>query len=140
LTNQAINKKQILLLGGSQHRPNLHILDMVQAYSHILNQNVNEISNEIFNVNGENLTLTQIAEKVSRLTDVEKIIHKQTNDLRSYRIDASKIRIKLGFEPKHSIDSAILDLKNAFIQNRFQNSLQNSLYFNIKRMQELNIS
>ena len=139
LTNQALNKGQITLLGGSQYRPNLHISDMVDAYIFILKQSVSNIMNEIFNINGENLTLNQIADKVSEITNVHKIEYKQTNDLRSYRVDASKIKTKLGFVPKFDIDNAILDLKKAFLEDKFKDPLHNSLYFNIKRMQELKI-
>jgi len=139
LSNQALNNGQITVLGGSQFRPNLHISDMVDAYLFVLNQKTSSINREIFNINGENLTLNQIAQKVSEITNVDKIEFKQTNDLRSYRVDASKIKTKLGFKPKLGVDEAILDLKKALNEGKFKDPLNNSLYFNIKRMQELEI-
>jgi len=60
--------------------------------------------------------------------------------LRSYRVDSSKIYAKLGFESMFSVDQAISDLKIGFAQKRFQNSLENSMYFNIKRMKELSLA
>lgn len=137
LTNQAINTGQINVLGGTQYRPNLHISDMIDAYLFVLSQNELNIKGEIFNINGENLTLNQIASKVSDVTNVNKIEYQQTNDLRSYRVDASKIKTKLGFSPKFSVNDAILDIKKALFDGKFKDPLNNSLYFNIKRMQEL---
>jgi nucleoside-diphosphate-sugar epimerase len=139
LTNQAINNGQIKVLGGTQYRPNLHISDMIDAYLFVLSQNELNIKGEIFNINGENLTLNQIASKVSDVTDVNKIEYQQTNDLRSYRVDASKIKTKLGFSPKFSVNDAILEIKKALLDGKFKDPLNNSLYFNIKRMQELKI-
>ncbi len=137
LTNHAINLKKITVYGGSQFRPNLHIQDMVRAYQHVLSQDKN-IDGAIFNVGGENLSLDDIAQKVKKQIDAQlKIEHSNTNDLRSYRVDSSKIYDQLGFKPIHSIDQAITDLREAFLKNTYTGSLENSIYFNIKRMKEL---
>ncbi len=140
LTNHAINLKKIMVLGGSQFRPNLHIQDMARAYVHVLKQDKN-IDGAIFNVGGENLSLDQIAQKVKNQLDFElEIDHSDTNDLRSYRVDSSKIQVDLGFKPIFSVDEAITDLHKAFMDNRYENSLENSLYFNIKRMKALSLA
>jgi hypothetical protein len=38
------------------------------------------------------------------------------------------------------VGMAILDLTKAFAENRFVNPLENPLYFNIKRMKELEVN
>ena len=140
LTNHAINLRKIMVFGGSQFRPNLHIQDMARAYLHLLEQDKN-IDGAIFNVGGENLSLDQIAQKVKNQLDFElEIHHSDTNDLRSYRVDSSKIQVDLGFKPIFSVDDAITDLQKAFVDNRYENSLENSLYFNIKRMKALSLA
>ena len=140
LTNHAINLKKITVFGGEQFRPNLHIQDMVRAYVHILAQEKNTKS-LIFNVGGENLSLNQIALKVRGQVDPSlNIEHKDTNDLRSYRVDSSRILSELGFKTVYSVDQAIKDLQNAFKENKYRKSLENPTYFNIKRMKELNLA
>jgi nucleoside-diphosphate-sugar epimerase len=140
LTNHAINVSKITVFGGEQFRPNLHIQDMARAYIHILAQEKNTKS-LIFNVGGENLSLNQIALKVRDQIDSSlNIEHKDTNDLRSYRVDSSRILSELGFKIIYSVDQAIKDLQNAFIEKRYKNSLKNSTYFNIQRMKELNLA
>ena len=110
---------------------------MARAYLHIL-QRRDRVAGEIFNVGGENLTLNSIAEKVKlQLGTNAEIQHKPTDDLRSYRVDSSKILDRIGFKPSYSVDDSINELKNAFKSGAFINSLENSKYFNIKRMKEL---
>jgi nucleoside-diphosphate-sugar epimerase len=140
LTNHAINKGEIKVFGGEQYRPNLHIDDMVEAYLHIMSQDAEKISGEIFNIGGKNLTLNSIAEIVSRMTGVTNIRHEPTNDLRSYRVDSSHIAEKIGFKPKREVDDAVKDLVAAFHDKKFNEPLDNPLYFNIKRMKELNLA
>lgn len=140
LTNHAINLSRITVFGGSQFRPNLHINDMARAYLHVLAQD-KKVGGEIYNVGGENLSLDQIAEKVKSQVDGNlELQHKDTNDLRSYRVDSSKIFTDIGFRPIFTIDQAINDLKNAFLKGKFTNSLENPLYYNIKRMKELSLA
>lgn len=140
LTNHAINLGKITVFGGSQFRPNLHIQDMARAYLHILQQDTN-IDREIFNIGGENLSLDEIAFKVQKQIGEDLAIHhNDTDDLRSYRVDSSKILTKLGFKPIFSVDQAILDLQREFLSNKFQDSLENSMYFNIKKMKELSLA
>jgi nucleoside-diphosphate-sugar epimerase len=140
LTNQAYNLGKITVFGGEQFRPNLHIQDMARAYLHILLQDKKPKS-LVYNVGGENLTIDQIALKVREQINPNLVIeHTETNDLRSYRVDSSKILYELDFKPIYSVDNAIKDLENSFLQNIYKSPLENSLYFNIKRMKELNLA
>jgi dTDP-D-glucose 4,6-dehydratase len=68
-----------------------------------------------------------------------QIQHRETNDLRSYRVDSSLIQQQLGFTPNHSIDDAIIEIVSAFRNNQFLDPLNNSNYYNIKKMKELNL-
>jgi nucleoside-diphosphate-sugar epimerase len=140
LTNHAINLGKITVFGGAQFRPNLHIQDMARAYLHVLVQDKN-IDAAIFNVGGENLSLDQIALKVQKQIDTNLVIHhSETDDLRSYRVDSSKILNEIGFKPLYSVDKAIADLQSAFLEGKYENSLENAAYFNIKRMKELSLA
>ena len=140
LTNHAVNLGKITVFGGSQSRPNLDIRDMSRAYLHTLKYR-DQVSGETFNVGGENLTLDKIAEKVKNISgENTKIQHQVTDDLRSYRVDSSKIFSKIGFTPSYTIDDSINELIKAFNKGEFKNSLENAMYFNIKRMKELSLA
>ena len=139
LTNHAVNNGQIKVFGGTQYRPNIHIEDMVDAYLLTLNAPESIVNSEVFNVGSDNLSINQIAEEVSRNTGVDKIVHEPTDDLRSYRIDSSKISKALGFQFRRNVGSAVMDLVKAFNEKKFQDPMNNAMYFNIKRMKELEL-
>ncbi len=140
LTNHAVNLGKITVFGGSQSRPNLDIRDMSRAYLHVL-QHKDKVAGEVFYGGGENFTLDKIAEKVKhQIGEHAEIQYKATDDLRSYRVDSSKILSKIGFKPSYSVEDSISDLKTAFSNGKFKDSLENPIYFNIKRMKELSLS
>ena len=140
LTNHAINNGKIKVFGGSQFRPNIHIEDMVDAYLLTLSSPDKIINGKVFNVGADNLSLDQIATEVSKYTGVNNVLYEPSDDLRSYRIDSKKICEELGFSFKRNVGVAVADLVNAFKDNKFKDSMNNPLYFNIKRMKELEIN
>ena len=50
-----------------------------------------------------------------------------------------KIADVLGFKTSHTIKDAVSDIKNAFEKGLLPNSLEDEMYFNIKRMQSINL-
>jgi nucleoside-diphosphate-sugar epimerase len=140
LTMNAIINRKLTVFGGKQFRPNLHIKDMCRSYLHLLASPSEMIHKKIYNIGGRNLTLDEIALLVKDIVgnDVE-ILHEETNDNRSYRVDSSKITRELGFSPIYDVRDAISDLTEAFKDNKFQNPLSNPRYTNISRMKELNL-
>jgi len=140
LTNLAYHKREISVFGGKQLRPNIHIQDMADAYLVLLRAPKEKIAGEIFNAGFENQTVLELAEAVQRVIgDDVKLVATPTNDNRSYHISSKKIAEKIGFVAKHSIEEAVEDLKKAFDQDLLPNSFENENYFNIKRMQSVNL-
>jgi nucleoside-diphosphate-sugar epimerase len=138
LTNQAYNTRRIKVLGGAQKRPNIHVQDMADLYVFLLQQPDETIDGEIYNAGFQNHTLAELAEMVRRQVGNDIVIDVMpTNDLRSYHVSSDKMRRKLGFEPKHTIEDAVRDLVSAFKAGKLPNSLDDPRYFNIKRMQEI---
>ena len=114
LTYQAFKNNEITVLGGKQIRPNIHIDDMVSLYNFaIKNKNLNGIYNAGF----ENISILDIAKKISKITGC-KISIKKSNDPRSYRLDSSKI-ISKGFKPRKNVDTAIYELISFFKKKKF---------------------
>jgi nucleoside-diphosphate-sugar epimerase len=140
LTNLAFHKREISVFGGAQLRPNIHIADMVEAYLAVLKAEKSQVSGEIFNAGYENHPVLEIAETVKEVVgDDVRLITTPTDDNRSYHISSEKIKNQLGFEPTHTIHDAVTDLVGAFEKGLLPNSLQDEIYFNIKRMQSLKI-
>jgi len=141
LTNLAYHKREISVFGGDQLRPNIHIRDMVEAYMVILEAPKEKIDGKIFNAGYENQPVWELAQTVKNVVGEDvKLITTPTDDNRSYHISSKKIKDELGFEAQHTIREAVEDLKNAFDNGLLPDSLENEMYFNIKRMQSLNLA
>ncbi len=62
-----------------------------------------------------------------------------SNDLRSYHVSSDKIAKKLGYRPRRTVEDAIRGLCQAFKAGKLPNSLDDSIYFNVKRMKEISL-
>lgn len=135
LTNHAYHNKEIKVFGGGQLRPNIHIEDMAEAYVLLLKAPHEKVNGKIFNAGFENQTVDDLASLVQKVVGPEvKIIKTSTDDNRSYHISSNKIQIELGFQPKKTIEDAIVDLNKAFKNGLLPNAMTDSRYFNIKVM------
>jgi len=141
LTNLAYHKREISIFGGDQLRPNIHIADMVEVYMVLLMSPKDKIAGKIYNAGYENHSVKEIAETVKNVVGSDvKLVTSHSDDNRSYHISSNKIKTELGFVAKHTIRDAVEDLCDAFDKNLLPNSLDNEMYFNIKRMNTLELS
>ena len=140
LTNHAINNRKITVFGGSQMRPNIHINDMVDAYLHLLNAPYDRVDGGVYNVGYQNLPVMRIAELVRDTVSADVDIEvTPSDDNRSYHVSSELMKKELGFVPRCTVEDAIRDLKTAFDTGLVPNSMSNSMYFNIRRMQEVDL-
>ncbi len=140
LTNLAFHKREISVFGGKQLRPNIHIKDMIKAYHLLIEADSTLVNGEIFNAGWENKSVEQITEIVKNVIgDDVSILRSETNDNRSYHISSKKIQDLLKFKTNFTIKDAVEDLKLAFEKKLLTNTLKNDLYFNIKRMNNIEL-
>jgi nucleoside-diphosphate-sugar epimerase len=145
LTNHAVNKNKITVFGGAQRRPNLHIQDMVNLYKLLLTTPDEKIAGQIFNAGFQNMSIMDIALTAKRVVQEmfpEKgdipIVTTPTDDIRSYHVNSDKIQRVLGFKPKYTVEDAIRDLCTAFKSGKLPKSMDDTFYFNVRRLKELN--
>jgi nucleoside-diphosphate-sugar epimerase len=146
LTNHAVNRRRITVFGGAQTRPSIHIEDIAELYTQLLATPRAAIDGKIFNAGHRNASVAEIAESVRKT--VEELIPEggaievatsPSDDPRSYRICSEKLERELGFVARRSIEDGVRDLVRAFRAGLLPDSLTDSRYFNIKRMQELRL-
>jgi nucleoside-diphosphate-sugar epimerase len=144
LTNHAINAGKITVFGGSQKRPNLHVQDMCDVYKLLLEVPDEKIAGQIFNAGFQNLSIMEIAHLAKKVVQQEfpekgdiPIVTTPTDDIRSYHVNSDKITRVLGFKPRFSVEDAIRDLCKAFKAGKLPNSMQDTFYFNVRRLKEL---
>ncbi len=142
LTIHALVNRRIRVFGGSQLRPNLNIRDMVRAYRLFLNAASSQIDGEAFNVGCQNYPVSELAALVKDAigdADIE-IASEPTDDIRSYHVNADKVKRALGFAPDHTIQDAVCSIKAAWEDGRIPDPFGSTRYSNIKRMQELAVT
>ena len=140
LTNHAFHNREIKVFGGDQLRPNVHIDDMVESYLAVINADSKKINGEIFNVGCKNQSVNELANDVKEIIGSDiKIINTKSDDNRSYHVSSEKIKETLGFETKYTVKDAVLDLKIAFEQKSLLDTFDNEFFFNIKRMNNINL-
>tara|TARA_B100000989_G_scaffold298943_1_gene291256 strand:- start:16497 stop:17495 length:999 start_codon:yes stop_codon:yes gene_type:complete len=131
LTNHAYFNKKIIIHGGDQLRPNIHIDDMSESYLKVI-ENSEKSNNEIFNVGDENHSVKKLAEMVNLSCPDAQLIHEKIEDQRSYKISSEKIFNKIGFKTQKTISDAINDLVDAFKNKKLTNTFKDDQYYNIR--------
>ena len=141
LTKLAYHKKEFRVFGGDQLRPNIHIFDMARAYEFLISAPKDKVSGQVFNAGYENQTVDHLAQLVKKVIGDDVKIKKVTSDdNRSYHISSDKIKNILGFSTEKTIEDAIRDLKYAFDKKMLNETLTNEKYYNIKRMNNINLN
>ena len=133
LTMQALMNKRITVFGGDQTRPNIHLKDMIRVYHHFLA--VGRQHTGIYNAGFENITILDIAQRVTRQVPAEVIVT-PSNDPRSYRLSSKKL-LATGFAPKFTVEDGILDVIAAYRDGRLTD---NESCYNIKTMKKLSVA
>jgi nucleoside-diphosphate-sugar epimerase len=130
LTNHAINNGKITVFGGSQKL--------------LLTLPDGRIAGQVFNAGFQNMSIMEIAQTVKRVVREvfpEKgeipIVTTPTDDIRSYHVNSDKIQRALGFKPKHTVEDAVRDLCAAFKAGKLPNSMDDTFYFNVRRLKSL---
>jgi len=141
LTNHAVNNGKIRVFGGIQKRPNIHIDDITDLYIKCLDLPTSAIDGKIFNASYENHSVMEIAEMVRGVVgSATEIAVEDTDDLRSYHISSKRIADDLGFTPRHTIPGAVDDLVSAFADGQIKDAMDDPRYYNIRTMQNLNLT
>ncbi|MCW5978476.1 MAG: NAD-dependent epimerase/dehydratase family protein [Bryobacteraceae bacterium] len=116
LTAKARQESVITIFNGEQWRPFIHVRDLVEATAMVLEAPIAFVSGEIFNVGDSrmNHTLSDVGETIRRVFPDTAIENVDNSDRRNYRVNFDKLRHRLGFRARHSLEQGIRELKKAF--------------------------
>ncbi len=101
---------EITVHDGDQWRPFVHVEDAAASIVSVLNAPLATVNNEIFNVGAsdQNFTIQQVGELIHERVITAKLLLSETeNDRRDYRVDFSKIRNLLDFQPQWTVQDGI---------------------------------
>ena len=117
---------------------------MVDLYKLLLEVPDEKIAGQIFNAGVQNMSIMEIAQVAKRVVEElfpEKgdipIVTTPTDDIRSYHVNSDKIQRVLGFRARRTVEDAIRDLCAAFKAGKLPKSMDDTFYFNVRRLKEL---
>ncbi len=138
LTAKALDDGKITVYGGDQWRPFVHVDDAALAVQMVLEAPVRKVRNEIFNVGSDeqNATLGDVGRIIERLVpDTEYVDSGPDGDRRNYRVDFSKIRNALGFEPAWTLELGVRQVIEAIRSGRVKD-FRDPMYSNVRFLTE----
>jgi nucleoside-diphosphate-sugar epimerase len=127
LTMQALAKRRITVFGGQQTRPNIHIDDITDVYTFMLDHPEHS---GIYNAGFENISIMDIAKQVTTYAEAE-ITVTDSNDPRSYRVNSDKL-LATGFRPKKTVGHAIREIIEKYHSGELKDDER---FHNLKWMQ-----
>ena len=134
MTGMAISDRKIIINGGEQWRPFLHVDDTADACTFMLEGEKEKINGQIFNVgsNEANLRIKDLAKCVAKIIPDVKIEQSDSADHRSYHVSFDKIA-SIGWAPKLNVEDGIRGVKKIFDDDSHID-FRDLRFFNIKRM------
>lgn len=108
-TAKAYAGEDVVVYGGNQKRPLLHVSDAARSICHVL---FNEIYGT-YNVAHGNYTINEVAEHTNRIIPCKISLSNSILDERDYKVSSDKIR-RSGFESKRGLEYGIHEMKRAF--------------------------
>lgn len=120
MTLSAVKDNKISISGdGTQIRPFVHVKDTANAFIKILETDKDVVNNQVYNIgsNEQNYSMLQLAEMIEK--GLGKEVRKEfvgNKDMRSYRVDFSKIK-NIGYSTKYTVADGVRELRSA-IENK----------------------
>lgn len=122
LTARALIDGEISIFGGSQWRPNIHVIDVVRGFVAGVESPVEKMDRQIFNLGSEseNYRISQLGELVRDALPGTKIKTVDAEmDRRDYRVGFEKIEQALNYKATMSVPDGIREIINAYRKNKF---------------------
>ena len=113
LTFEALRDGVITVYAANTWRPYVHVADMADIFIRALNASIETVGGQLFNAGSteQNYVKRDIAKFIEeaipglRVTSIDKV-----DDKRTYRVDFTKLREVLGFQPRRSVQEGIREL------------------------------
>lgn len=116
-TFEALQNKKMMVFAPYTWRPYIHVLDISYLIIKTLGAEHQKIHGQVFNSGDQNMNYQkfQVVESIKKaLGDgVEINLVKDTDDLRTYRVDFKKVQAALKFKASKSISDGVLEIADA---------------------------
>jgi len=126
--------RELLVYDANTWRPYCHVRDFGRLIDLVFKAPAEKIAFEVFNAGGEvnNYTKQGIVDAILEQLPNAQVKYKEHGvDTRNYRVDFSKVRKNLNFEPRYTVPDGIKEVLGAFENHSFDHvDEQRNLYGN----------
>ena len=134
----ALTKKKITINSPKLWRPLIDIKDVIQAYELAIEADLDITG--VYNISGGNYTIGDLGKLIfnnlkERGYDIE-LETLNVKDFRNYKVDISKVKDELGFNPKYNPNDSIQEILDN-IEKSENFNLENESYYNIKTFKKV---
>ena len=134
----ALTKKKIIINSPKLWRPLIDIKDVIQAYELAIEADLDITG--VYNISGGNYTIGDLGKLIfNNLKERGYDIELETlniKDFRNYKVDISKVKDELGFNPKYNPNDSIQEILDN-IEKSENFNLENESYYNIKTFKKV---
>ncbi len=125
------NKKKIIINGGNQWRPFVHVNDVCDVIFQIIKLDKKKTNGQIFNIASYNYKISEIGKIIKKIYPKIEVTYSDTGvDRRNYKALSKKANRILKFKPKVSIKNGIKDLVRFTKKNKIKN-IRKKIFQNI---------
>jgi len=124
-TREMYLRRDLLVYDADTWRPYCHVQDFADVIQRVLEAPAADISFDVFNAGGDNNNFTKrmIVEAIQKhIPDASVAYQAHGSDPRNYRVNFKKIRGRLDFTPRFSVEDGIKELIRALDQNLFDDA------------------
>lgn len=120
LIMRAIFHNKIIVFGGEQYRPLLHVRDVAKTISTVMDKK----NTGVYNLHSANMTIIDVAKRIKAYFPKLEIetIGTMFQDSRNYKVSSQKAKNELGFNPVFTVDEAIIEMKKLLEEGRVKNA------------------
>jgi nucleoside-diphosphate-sugar epimerase len=127
MTLSAFQKSRIIVLGGGkQWRPLVHVKDVSKAFNSIIDTEPLKINQEIFNIGIGNFQILDLAylikEELNLEIDIE--IAPDDTDKRNYNVEFEKVKKLIGWNPKYTVEDGVNEIYQSLRRGKVDTSVK----------------
>jgi len=116
MLDRAIRENKLMVEGGEQCRPCLHVDDLCQAYQACIENT--KSNGKIYNVTNENYSVNQVVDIIKNVIPEVEIHYQHVLDQRSYRTSSALIKKDLGLKFKKRLKTSVKKLHQEIMFGR----------------------
>lgn len=115
-TRDLVLGNELVVYDTKTWRPYCHVADFAEITQRVLEAPIGDVAFEVFNAGSEanNFTKQMIVDAILKQMPEARVSYKNHGaDARNYRVSFAKIRQRLDFEPRHTVESGIREIIDA---------------------------